>query len=119
MMLHLVRADHGSKVANSVARRLVIPPHRQGNQAQYVPRPIGAGRSGRLASLMDWIRAHLDRPHTLTSMAARGAMSARTLQRPFSHATGLSPYGLLIRARVAFAKEVLTFGTEATGARSR
>lgn len=113
MMLHVVRADYGSKVANSVARRLVIPPHRQGNQAQFVRRPVPSNQPGRLSALMDWIRAHLDRPHTLKSMATRSAMSSRTLQRQFSDATGMSPYEWLIRERIAMASEILESGTEA------
>src|SRR5579871_923456 len=54
MMLHLVRLDYGAKVANLVARRLVIPPHRQGDQAQFVPRPLLPGRNGHLTKLMEW-----------------------------------------------------------------
>lgn len=107
MMLHLVRSDHGAKVANLVARRLVIPPHRQGDQAQFVPRPVLPDDAGRLSALMDWVRSNLKRPHTLASLAKRAAMSPRTLQRQFADATGLSPYDWLLRERVALAKELL------------
>src|ERR1051325_8926667 len=74
MMLHLVRRDHGAKIANLVARRLVIPPHRSGDQAQFVPRPVPDDDAGRLAKLMDWVRGHPAQPHTLGSLARRAAM---------------------------------------------
>jgi AraC family transcriptional activator FtrA len=107
MMLHLVRCDHGSRVANLVAQRLVVPTHREGGQAQFVPRPVLPDESGRLARLMDWIRAHPARPHTLASLASRAAMSPRTLQRQFRASTGLSAYDWVIRERVGVAKELL------------
>jgi AraC family transcriptional regulator, transcriptional activator FtrA len=107
MMLHIVRSDHGTKIANKVARRLVIPPYRRGDQAQFVMRPIMADESGRLTSLIDWIRENLKRPHTLTSLAARATMSPRTLQRQFVDATGLAPYEWILRERVAVAQEML------------
>ncbi|MFL9930161.1 transcriptional regulator FtrA [Paraburkholderia sp. RL18-103-BIB-C] len=107
MLLHLVRRDHGIAVANRVAQRLVVPPHREGGQAQFVPRPMPLDDSGRLAKLMDWVRAHLAAPHTLRSLAERAAMSPRTLQRQFHDATGMAPYEWLLRERVAFARELL------------
>ena len=107
MLLHLVRRDHGVAVANRVAQRLVVPPHREGGQAQFVPRPMPPDDSGRLAKLMDWVRAHLAAPHTLRSLAERAAMSPRTLQRQFHDATGMAPYEWLLRERVAFARELL------------
>jgi AraC family transcriptional activator FtrA len=107
MMLHLVRCDHGAKVANQVAQRLVIAPHRLGDQAQFVPRPMPADEAARLARLMDWVRARPAAPHTPASMAARAAMSVRTLQRQFREAVGLSPLEWLVRERVAAAKEQL------------
>src|ERR1700761_5509822 len=107
MLLHLVRRDHGSAVANRVAQRLVVPPHREGGQAQFVPRPMPHDDSGRLSKLMDWVRSHPALPHTLRSLAERAAMSPRTLQRQFHDATGMAPYEWLIRERVAIAREVL------------
>src|SRR5580704_16839145 len=67
MLLHLVRRDHGAKIANQVAQRLVIAPHREGDQAQFVPRPVATDERGRLAQLLDFLRAHLDKTHTLAS----------------------------------------------------
>lgn len=107
MLLHLVRRDHGPKVANEVARRLVIAPHREGGQAQFVPRPVAADERGRLARLMDFIRAHLGEAHTLRSLAKRAAMSPRTLQREFAAATGQAPYEWLVGERIERAKELL------------
>jgi AraC family transcriptional activator FtrA len=107
MLLHLVRRDYGSVVANRVAQRLVIPPHREGGQAQFVPRPMPQDESGRLARLMDWVREHPALPHTLRSLAERAVMSPRTLQRQFHNATGMAPYDWLVRERVAVARELL------------
>ncbi|ARL04575.1 transcriptional regulator FtrA [Burkholderia pseudomallei] len=107
MLMHLVRRDHGSAIANRVAQRLVLPPHRDGGQAQFVPRPLPSVGGDRLAKLIDWMRAHAGQPHTLASLAARAAMSPRTLQRQFRDATGLSPYEWLIRERVGLAKEMI------------
>lgn len=107
MLLHLVRRDHGAKIANQVAQRLVIAPHREGGQAQFVPRPLAADERGRLSKLMDFIRAHLAQPHTLRSLAARAAMSTRTLQREFTAATGQAPYEWIVGERIARAKDLL------------
>ena len=107
MLLHLVRRDHGGAVANRVAQRLVLPPHRDGGQAQFVPRPVAPGGGDRLAKLIDWMRAHAAEPHTLASLAAQAAMSTRTLQRQFADATGMSPLTWLIRERVNLAKDML------------
>ncbi len=107
MLLHLVRVDHGAKIANQVAQRLVLAPHREGDQAQFVPRPLAADGRGRLARLMDFVRAHPSASHSLASLAARAAMSTRTLQREFRAATGLAPHRWLVAERVARAKELL------------
>ena len=107
MLLHLVRRDHGGAIANRVAQRLVLPPHRDGGQAQFVPRPVAPGGGDRLAKLIDWMRAHAAEPHTLASLAAQAAMSTRTLQRQFADAMGMSPLTWLIRERVNIAKDML------------
>ena len=115
MMLHLVRRDHGARIANLVAQRLVIPPHRVGDQAQFVPRAMQDDDAGRLVKLMDWIRGHPAERHTLGSMARRAAMSARTLQRQFQDSTRCSPIEWLVRERVAIAKELLEAGRASIG----
>ncbi|GLU31535.1 transcriptional regulator FtrA [Trinickia caryophylli] len=107
MLLHLIRRDFSAAVANRIAQRLVLPPHREGGQAQFVPRPMGPDENGRLAKLMDWVRQHPALPHTLRSLAARAAMSPRTLQRQFRDATGMAPYEWVVRERVAVAREML------------
>jgi len=113
MLLHLVRCDFGAKIANQVAQRLVLPPHREGDQAQFVPRPLAADGRGRLARLMDFVRAHPGAQHTLASLAARAAMSTRTLQREFKASTGLAPHRWLVAERIERAKELLE-GTRLT-----
>jgi AraC family transcriptional regulator, transcriptional activator FtrA len=107
MLLHLVRQDFGARIANQVAQRLVIPPHREGDQAQFVPRPLPADGRGRLARLMDFVRAHPARRHTLASLARQAAMSPRTLQREFAAATGQPPHAWLTGERIERAKELL------------
>jgi len=107
MLLHLVRRDFGARIANQVAQRLVAAPHREGGQAQFVPRPVARDERGRLAELLDFIRAHPAAPHTLRSLAARAAMSTRTLQREFRAATGQAPYDWIIGERIARARELL------------
>jgi AraC family transcriptional regulator, transcriptional activator FtrA len=107
MLLHLVRRDHGGRVANLVAQRLVIAPHREGGQAQFVPRPMLPDDRGRVPALMAWMRGHLQQAHTLASLARRAAMSPRTLHRQFTQAAGLPPIDWLQRERVAFARELL------------
>jgi len=107
MMLHLVRRDHGPRVANQVAQRLVVPPHRLGDQAQFVARPLPLDEAARLARLMDRVRANPAADWTLASMAERAAMSARTLQRQFQQSLGMSPLDWLIRERVEHARQML------------
>lgn len=107
MLIHLVRKDFGARVANLVARRLVIPPHRQGGQAQYIARPVAPDGRGRISSLLDWLRCRLHQSTSLDAMARRAAVSPRTLQREFRAATGESPVEWLLRERVAAACELL------------
>lgn len=107
MLLHMVRKDYGTHVANLVAQRLVLAPWRDGERSQLVNRSIPLGEPNRLAVLTEWVRSHLDQPHTLASLAERAALSQRTLQRQFLEATGLSPIDWVIRERVALARELL------------
>ena len=105
--LHLVRRDFGAKIANAVARRLVVPTHREGGQAQFVPRPVAADAQEAYGHLLDWLRANLEAPHTIASMAKRVRQSERTFLRHFRQATGESPHGWLIRERIARVRELL------------
>src|SRR5499427_2351710 len=107
MLLHLVRSDFGARIASQGAQRLVRPPHRDGGQAQVVPRPLAADGRGRLARLMDFVRARPGEAHTVASLAARAAMSPRTLQREFTASTGLAPHRWLVAERIERAKELL------------
>lgn len=111
MMLHLVRRDHGARVANQVAQRLVVPPHRVGDQAQFVARPMPQDEAARLARLMDFVRAHPADDWTLASLADRAAMSVRTLQRQFQQSLGMSPVDWLVRERVELARQLLETST--------
>lgn len=106
--LHLLRRLYGAEVANRVARRLVVPPHRQGGQAQFVAQPVPAQRGDeRLAGLLDWLRARLDQPHTLDSLAAQTLLSRRSLTRHFRQLTGLSVQDWLLAERLALAQRLL------------
>ena len=107
MMLHLVQLDHGAQVANQVAQRLVMPMHREGGQAQFISRPVLGSDKHRISHLMDWIRSHLQERFSVAQLAARAAMTARTLQRTFIDCTGLSPLHWVTQERVYFAKTLL------------
>lgn len=107
LCLHLVALDHGSHVANALARRMVISPHREGGQAQYIEAPFPVSDSASLAPLLDWVRANLDRPLTVEDLAHRAKMSRRTLLRHFKKATGTTPVKWLTGERVARARELL------------
>lgn len=108
LCLHVVRSDFGAEAANMVARRLVVPPHRDGGQAQFVPRPVPREReAGRLGPLLDWMRHTIGRDHTVEALARRAGMSSRTFQRRFRETTGLPPVEWLITERVRRAQECL------------
>lgn len=105
--LHLVRRDFGSKVANSVARRLVMPPHRDGGQAQYVAAPVQERPGKTIGEVMDWARSRLSEPIEIGALAKHAAMSERTFLRRFHESTGLSPIAWLQRERMFRARELL------------
>jgi len=108
MCLHLIRREHGAALANSIARILVTPPHRDGGQRQFIAAPLTAGDDGdRLAEVMAWARANLDRPVSLDELAARALMSRRTFVRHFNAVTGATPYAWLLNQRLALAEELL------------
>ncbi|WP_284178230.1 transcriptional regulator FtrA [Rhabdaerophilum sp. SD176] len=108
LCLHLVRRDFGAEVANRVARRLVVAPHREGGQAQFIERPVPKPREGaRLSALMEWMQAHLDEDQKVPDLASRAGMSIRTFQRRFEETTGLPPGSWLLQLRLARARELL------------
>jgi transcriptional regulator GlxA family with amidase domain len=101
LCLHIVRCDHGMKVANDIARRLVISPHRAGGQAQYIDTPVPEPTAdGRIAAGMAWAMEHLDAPITLDELAAQSALSRRSYLRQFAKATGSTPIKWLIEQRI-------------------
>jgi transcriptional regulator GlxA family with amidase domain len=89
LCLHLVREIQGSEVANGIARRMVVPPHRDGGQAQYVAQPLPISGDGSLAELLEWMTAHLDVELTVEQLAAHALLSPRTFARRFRDETWL------------------------------
>ncbi|MFD8060070.1 helix-turn-helix domain-containing protein [Streptomyces cyaneofuscatus] len=107
LCLHLVRLDHGSAVANTLARRLVVPPHRDGGQAQFVTTPVPPPDGRPLAELLPWAMRRLDRPLTVEDLARQARMSSRHLGRHFKSATGTTPLQWLLVQRIRRAQELL------------
>jgi len=107
LCLHLVRLDHGTAVANEVARRMVVPPHRDGGQAQYAPPPVAAEPGDGLGAVLDWARERLDEPLTVSRLARVAHMSERTFARRFRAELGITPLQWLLRQRVRLAQELL------------
>jgi transcriptional regulator GlxA family with amidase domain len=107
LCLHLVRADHGTAVANALARSLVVPPHRPGGQAQFIPAAVGYGLDHVLAELLPWALERIEHPLTVRDLARRAGMSSRNLARHFNAVTGLSPLRWLLTERVRRAQELL------------
>ncbi|GAA2361593.1 helix-turn-helix domain-containing protein [Dactylosporangium salmoneum] len=113
LCLHVVRTDHGAAIANAVARRLVVQPHRDGGQAQFIEAPVPAEASDdRIAASLSWALAHLAEPLTLPVLARQAHMSPRTYLRHFTRATGTSPIKWLLRQRIQASLALL----ETTGA---
>lgn len=108
LCLHIVRQDYGSEVATQLARQLVVPPQRDGGQAQYIEKPLPVLDSSNLfADAVAWMQEHLDEPVTVEDLAVRSAMSPRTFARRFVAVTGTTPYQWLLRQRVQLAQRLL------------
>jgi transcriptional regulator GlxA family with amidase domain len=107
LCLHLVRLDHGPAVANAIARRLVVPPHRAGGQAQFVTTPVPTRDDHPLGDLFPWVMARLDEPLTVEDLARQANMSSRTLARHFNFVTGTTPLQWLLTQRIRRAQELL------------
>lgn len=109
LCLHILRQEFGAGVANAIARRMVAPPNRDGGQAQFVEAPVPSPRegSGDIATLLDWLRAHLEEPLTVAQLASRAHLSTRTFARRFLAATGTSPHRWLIHQRCEHAQRLL------------
>jgi AraC family transcriptional activator FtrA len=101
LCLHLVRLDYGAAIANAIARRLVIQPHRDGGQAQFVEAPVVAEPDDdRITRSMTWALKHLDQPLSVEALARQAHMSTRTYLRHFTRCTGVSPLKWLLRQRL-------------------
>ena len=108
LFLHIVRQDYGSDVATQLARQLVVPPQRDGGQAQFIEQPLPELDDANLfADTVTWVQEHLDDPVTVEDLAQRSAMSPRTFARRFQAATGTTPYQWLLRQRVHLAQRLL------------
>ena len=105
--LYLVRKEQGSRVANAIARRMVVPPHRDGGQAQYVERPVAEPAGDTLSDVIGWMERHLDEQVTVCELAGRAAMSARTFARRFVQETGTTPQRWLTGQRILLAQQLL------------
>jgi len=115
--LHLVRQEHGSAVATRLARRMVVPPHRDGGQSQYIEAPIpDSPRAPTLEPVLTWLQANLDRAVTVDQLAARAHMAPRTFARRFRAETGTTPHEWITNQRVLLARRLLeetTLGIDA------
>ncbi|MEH3138145.1 MULTISPECIES: GlxA family transcriptional regulator [Mycolicibacterium] len=105
--LHLVRRELGAEVTNKIARRMVVPPQRDGGQRQYIDQPIPVRYSEGFAPQLDWMLANLDKQHTVAALAARANMSARTFARRFVEETGRTPMQWITDQRVLYARRLL------------
>ncbi|GAB2941034.1 transcriptional regulator FtrA [Hafnia psychrotolerans] len=111
LCLHLIRRDYGIDVANRTARRMVTPPHREGNQAQYIQQPVPARPSQTLSPLLDDLRTRLNQPLAIAQLAAEAGMSRRTFLRRFHDATGSTPGEWMLGIRLEKACALLETGT--------
>ncbi|MEU8237564.1 transcriptional regulator FtrA [Actinoplanes missouriensis] len=112
LCLHVIRLDHGPTVANMVARRLVVQPHRDGGQAQFVEAPVPADpEDDRVARSMEWAMTNLTATITVDVLARRAHMSPRTYLRHFARATGTTPIRWLITQRVHASLPLLESGS--------
>jgi transcriptional regulator GlxA family with amidase domain len=110
--LHLWRTEYGASTAAMIARRMVVPPHRDGGQAQFVEAPIRASHAPTLAGVLDYMAAHLHEESTVESLAKLANMSPRTFARRFRAETGTTPYDWLLARRVAAAQRLLEEGDD-------
>jgi transcriptional regulator GlxA family with amidase domain len=107
LCLHLVHRDHGASAANGLARRLVVPSHRPGGQAQFIVPPPGPKVTDGLGPALDWARAHLDEPITVQDLARQSGLSARQLARRMRAEAGLTPLDWLHQQRIRRAQDLL------------
>jgi transcriptional regulator GlxA family with amidase domain len=107
LALHIVRLDYGARVANQVARRMVVPPHRDGGQAQFAVTPVACDVDDALRPVLEWMLEHLEEQVTVPQLARLAAVSPRTFARRFREVTGTTPLRWLHHQRVTRAQELL------------
>jgi transcriptional regulator GlxA family with amidase domain len=107
LCLHMIRADHGSQTANAVARYCVVPPWREGGQAQFIDRPLPAGDGASTGPTRAWAMRHLDRSLTVRELSRHAGMSPRTFNRRFREETGQAPGTWVRERRLESARELL------------
>ncbi|MFC8490805.1 GlxA family transcriptional regulator [Streptomyces sp. NPDC057235] len=107
LCLHLVRSDHGAAYASGIARRMVLPPHREGSQLQYAVRPAPPGTDASLAPLLEWAAARLGADLSLDRLAERAGLSGRTLSRRFAEQLGTTPGQWVLARRLDAARILL------------
>jgi transcriptional regulator GlxA family with amidase domain len=105
--LHLIRSEFGAGVAATVARRMVVAPHRDGGQAQFIESPVQVTTADTLQPLLEWVQRNLGSDLSVESLAARAMMSPRTFARRFKAETGTTPYHWITNQRVALAERLL------------
>jgi len=111
LCLHLVRIDYGAEVANRIARRVVMAPHRDGGQVQYIDRPVAQATDDSLEVTRSWALERLEEPLTVAALARHACVSERTFARRFSAETGTTPLQWLLHQRVLAARELLEAST--------
>jgi transcriptional regulator GlxA family with amidase domain len=107
LCLHIIRSDHGVQVANAVAKYCVVPPWREGGQAQFIDRQVPEPDDFSTAATREWALQHLDDELTVQRLARHAKMSARTFSRRFREETGQSPGTWVRNRRVDRARELL------------
>jgi transcriptional regulator GlxA family with amidase domain len=113
LCLHIVRLDHGAEVANAVARRMVVPPHRDGGQAQFVDLPVPVrADDDPIGAVLGWMLEHLEEPLSVGELAQRAHMSPRTFARRFGAVTGTTPHQWLLSQRILYAQRMLETSDE-------
>ena len=113
LSLHLVRRDYGAEIAAAVARRMVVPPHREGGQAQYIETPLPTPEQDEpFGDTLAWLAGHLQEDLTIEQMAARAIMSPRTFARRFQATLGTTPYHWLLQQRIVLAQRFLETSTD-------
>lgn len=111
LSLHIVRSDHGAEAATRIARRMVVPPHRDGGQAQFIDRPMASGEQTSLSATCSWAGTRLGETLTVPRLARQAGMSERTFRRRFASEIGTTPLRWINEQRVHEARRLLEMTT--------